>query len=471
MYATLSLPKAGKPYPEPDYNAPVAEVYKQYAIEYIRRTGSLEWLNEASCRKHKVAETKGYWPSWVPDWEALVRNEIVLRNYGEVKDWYSASRLYNIFGRNPVNEARQQDETDKTDEATVKGAGTAQEAQAITKDFEDKDAFGIIDPYRSIIRPPGILCDTISKVASLLVLSMDYSQINRFAEQEQEHWTRGYYPKGLPIFNVFYKMSLMGIYPVNMGLSSVFPITKSDFTNDLARGFLLQVACDFGYLYDIPWESSGLSAEGGWGRANVARYERTTPRKRVDSRFWDLDTVRIAEKGDLGMSDCSASRAEDHEEFATFQSFIEARKKDDFETRVAHYWFLVHHWRTRVRDATAGRTLFLTKHGLIGLATNPYIKQGDLVTVLYGRKTPFILRHMESRIDASVQKLLNDAYTYGQMEGEAFTQASRWKHDGTGATYEGAGAMNAEYEVGAFILTAPPRSHPSGNLGQTVSSS
>lgn len=435
MYAILSLSKDGDKYLAPAYEATVAQVYTQYAIKYIRQTRTLEWLNEASCRKHEapeIAEEDTHWPSWVPNWKAPPRNEIVLRNYGEIADWYYASGMYDVFGGNPVIEAGKQDEAEEPDKKGLEGAQASSEARATTEDKEqevtDEVASKFIDRYRSIIRPLAILCDTISNFESKPFSEMDYSEIMNFVRLGKARGTWEYYPNQLPLFNVLYRTSLMGIYPVNLGFGSIFPITESAFTTELAQGFLLQVACDFGYLLEIPPDISGLSLEGGFGQANVARYVWKTPMTNFDFRFWDEDTMRTV-KGEPETSNFFTTPPDNYREFATFQSFVAARRNDDEVERYTNYWFLIHNWRTRVRDATKGRTLFRTKSGLIGLATNSCLKNSDWVTVLYGGKTPFILRQVSSLRDGTFHELVTDAYIYGLMEGEAVLRASRRKPD------------------------------------------
>lgn len=73
--------------------------------------------------------------------------------------------------------------------------------------------------------------------------------------------------------------------------------------------------------------------------------------------------------------------------------------------------------RRRIYSASVGRAMFVTSKGFIGLA--PWnAQQGDIVSVLFGGCTPFILRKVPGRDQYS---LVGEAYVYGIMGGELFT--------------------------------------------------
>jgi hypothetical protein len=70
--------------------------------------------------------------------------------------------------------------------------------------------------------------------------------------------------------------------------------------------------------------------------------------------------------------------------------------------------------RSRVYRASANRAMFVTSKGFIGLA--PWnAKKGDLICVLLGGCTPYLLRPV-----SGLYTLVGEAYVYGIMGGELF---------------------------------------------------
>lgn len=69
----------------------------------------------------------------------------------------------------------------------------------------------------------------------------------------------------------------------------------------------------------------------------------------------------------------------------------------------------------RLHRACSNRALFVTAKGYVGLA--PWnARKGDVVTILLGGKTPYLLRRQSP--DASLFTLVGEAYVHGVMEGE-----------------------------------------------------
>jgi hypothetical protein len=72
----------------------------------------------------------------------------------------------------------------------------------------------------------------------------------------------------------------------------------------------------------------------------------------------------------------------------------------------------------RIRRACAYRAMFVTRRGYLGLA--PWnAHAGDLVCILKGGKTPFLLRLPPA---GSVYQVLGEAYVHGVMGGEAVAE-------------------------------------------------
>ena len=73
----------------------------------------------------------------------------------------------------------------------------------------------------------------------------------------------------------------------------------------------------------------------------------------------------------------------------------------------------------KLNDTIKGRRLFRTHGGRLGIGPDD-IRTGDYVAVLYGGKTPFILRSMPSGRRQSQKyfcELMGDCYVHGMMDG------------------------------------------------------
>jgi hypothetical protein len=72
--------------------------------------------------------------------------------------------------------------------------------------------------------------------------------------------------------------------------------------------------------------------------------------------------------------------------------------------------------RTRIYNASVNRAMFVTTKGYLGLA--PWnARKGDLICVLLGGSTPFLLRPVPGRKHFT---LVGECYVYGIMGGELF---------------------------------------------------
>ena len=69
-------------------------------------------------------------------------------------------------------------------------------------------------------------------------------------------------------------------------------------------------------------------------------------------------------------------------------------------------------------DAMQARVLFTTKKGLVGIGP-PYIQPGDLVCIIIGAQTPFLVRKSKSATEqAPMYEVVGDCYVHGLMNGE-----------------------------------------------------
>jgi hypothetical protein len=68
-----------------------------------------------------------------------------------------------------------------------------------------------------------------------------------------------------------------------------------------------------------------------------------------------------------------------------------------------------------------GRSFFLSAKGYVGIGPDD-MEEGDVVAILYGARTPFVLRQTQ---DQSAWSLLGDCYVHGIMGGEALNMKRR----------------------------------------------
>lgn len=74
-------------------------------------------------------------------------------------------------------------------------------------------------------------------------------------------------------------------------------------------------------------------------------------------------------------------------------------------------------WKENIGTVTRNRTLFKTANGMFGLG-HVTIKPGDIVTLLWGVKSPIILRPKNGHVDGGGFYFQGDAYVDGIMYGE-----------------------------------------------------
>ncbi len=70
---------------------------------------------------------------------------------------------------------------------------------------------------------------------------------------------------------------------------------------------------------------------------------------------------------------------------------------------------------------SSGRRFCITKQGYMGLVP-PLCKPGDLVYIILGAETPYIVCRRRSA-DQSTYELLGECYVHGMMDGEMLADA------------------------------------------------
>lgn len=77
-----------------------------------------------------------------------------------------------------------------------------------------------------------------------------------------------------------------------------------------------------------------------------------------------------------------------------------------------------------VMNICEARRLYRTENGALGLGPS-HLAKGDLITVLFGGPTPFILRKQDHR----KFRIIGETYLCGAMRGEAIEACELGKHD------------------------------------------
>jgi hypothetical protein len=91
-------------------------------------------------------------------------------------------------------------------------------------------------------------------------------------------------------------------------------------------------------------------------------------------------------------------------------------KRDYNQTFEQRIEYIMKEWPERIRRVCHGRTLFRTAEGRVGLG-HVAIRAGDVVTLLWGVRSPIILRPRDHQ-DGGGFTFVGDAYVDGLMYGE-----------------------------------------------------
>ena len=102
---------------------------------------------------------------------------------------------------------------------------------------------------------------------------------------------------------------------------------------------------------------------------------------------------------------------------AAIEAYIESNSQQEFNERIpSEVSSCARQFITAVKANWSRRVLFATKRGYIGLAP-PKTAQGDLICVIFGTVTPFILKKSLDA-DKEAYTLVGECYIHGLMKGE-----------------------------------------------------
>jgi hypothetical protein len=114
--------------------------------------------------------------------------------------------------------------------------------------------------------------------------------------------------------------------------------------------------------------------------------------------------------------DCN-SLTDDQIEFISKGPFSLSARRPDLETVDDQLTYIVRHWPEVIGSVDRGRTLFKTAKGMFGLG-HTVIQAGDMVSLLWGLRSPIILRPRDDVHCSGGFHFVGDAYVDGIMYGE-----------------------------------------------------
>jgi len=341
LYSLRSLALDQEYFPPPDYEQPISEVYTSFASIYIKIMRSLVILSEAASRLTGSRRLEQLdLPSWVPDWRSKPLTKITLSKLP-----YEAAGNFDIY----------------------EGAG-------------ESDPF----PLGSrTIRPSGIYCDRVSRVAPSYIENTNLPTVLHFLVNACGG--KGH-PTGLPLLMVL-------LFTLNLDLGEI--------GGSLFR--LSQEKVKYGDGSDIlshqPTFLFILGTQNGF-------FHGKDPDLKSDYQF-------LPE---------GSEEAKKFPQYSTLKAFIDYMSPRKEE--IAINQFALNRDLGRQKWMTHGRRIFVTEEGYFGFA-GPGVKKGDHVAVLFGCKTPLILRPVGEEYC-----LVDECFIYGFMTGEAVSFASDAREDG-----------------------------------------
>ena len=255
----------------------------------------------------------------------------------------------------------------------------------------------------STIKVHGIHIDSISRVSPKSIIALGLPETIAFIEGAQHKYDdRDYrylkdfahiHPTGLPLMNVVFRTCLLDIdfrFALRLDFDSCPEVPLQ-----LVEGFLMRLAMSYGFM--IP--------------------RNLTEEQMMDLQIppFDLDFEFLPPGSEI------ATQFPHFATFKNFQTFIDTEPGNEIRP------MLMRMFDRHFEHFTTGRTLFGTPKGYVGLSTNDDVREGDVLAVLHGCKTPVILRPLHDLLLSSDDEhfeFVSDAFVYGLMDGEAVQNVS-----------------------------------------------
>lgn len=183
-----------------------------------------------------------------------------------------------------------------------------------------------------------------------------------------------------------------------------------------------QIADSDAWLFSV-FEFAGLGPETGPGEDYVWRTIMMDPLDGVsrpnsrEPKPIREDATQLFRKSMRREHVDASTLTKDQAEFICGGPFRLGDTRLDLETLSDQVTYIVRHWPKSIGFVNRGRTLFKTVKGMFGFGPVT-IQAGDVVTLLWGVRSPIILRPRESDDDASSFDFIGDAYVNGIMYGD-----------------------------------------------------
>lgn len=168
---------------------------------------------------------------------------------------------------------------------------------------------------------------------------------------------------------------------------------------------------------------AGLGPESGpgedyiWRTIMMDRFDGANRPNSLEPKPMSQDTARLIRKIMRREHIECNSLTEDQIEFVSKGPLNLSNTRPNLETLEDQLSYLVYRWPEVIGSVGRGRTLFKTVKGMFGLG-HTAIQAGDVVSLLWGMRSPIILRPRDDVNSGGDFDFIGDAYVDGIMHGE-----------------------------------------------------
>jgi len=357
----------------PNYELSTADVYIQVAESFIKHERCLSILADCSGTNPEM-------PSWVPDFRYLLDSYSMCRRFDtHCRPIYRASRK-----RNAGASVSREMFFPKISPSCV---------ETKTEVYEPKQPQEVISSLRSVLNAQGVILDKIKILAPFVT---DSRTIRRPSwEKLLEELPKHYVPTNEPTTHSYQRILTADVERSSTFYGdeafATFPQRVASVLEGLERDFWGWVTQAHKNLPSYSVLQTRDDITGSRRKHDV--WKRGAP---IDEAFFNRPEPSVYPDTSL-LSDAESEKV--------------LAKRD--ETRRV---------KDLIENTTVNRVFCVTKKGYMGLV--PYrSKEVDLIVVLFGGHTPFILREQESDILSFSEnerrwQLIGECYVHGFMDGE-----------------------------------------------------
>ena len=370
-----------------DYSKTTARVYHDFAYDYVMQSNCLDVLSEV---EEPGMRGMKHIPSWVPDWSSVTARTPLLRLANLLAVHQPRKLAYQAFGMTEVH-----------------------------------DASSIFSPREDVLLLDAVCFDEVSWVSEVLsqdtLASSENAQaplLRLWSDVVSHHDP---YPTGIPAIEAFYKTLICGREEEDRHLENFVALWKSLHGDD---GGDLETFC-----IGTP-EMIQLLCRKSYGAEMVAQIH--DAKGAIDAMHLDTPVPATS----------AADSFFTALEMQNMPSGAHTPRSGQHRAHLRHA--NAQRYRSLLLETMQNRVLFQTKKGYIGLGVHG-TEHGDIVSVLVGGKTPYVLRktpvkekltYKAPRSKASSLKthtlsasLVGEAYVHGIMYGEALRREDETQWD------------------------------------------